>query len=58
MFVYIWKTVESTPFYVGCTKFAGRTNPRNSGNRNWLCVQKINEVGYANIVVEIRHVDS
>lgn len=58
MFVYIWKDQNNVPFYVGLTKRAGRTNPRNAGNRNWLCLQKINEIGLDHIVVEIRHVDS
>ena len=35
MFVYIWKHNE-TPFYVGMTKAAGRTNPLNAGGRGWL----------------------
>lgn len=58
MFVYIWKDQNNVPFYVGLTKRAGRTNPRNAGNRNWLCLQKINQIGLDHIVVEIRHVDS
>jgi hypothetical protein len=58
MFVYIWKDPTGTPFYVGCTRSASRTNPRNSGNRNWLCRQKIDGIGCENIVVELRHVAS
>lgn len=58
MYVYIWKDQSGIPFYVGCTKSARRTNPRNEGNRNWLCVQKIAEIGVDNVVVEIRHVTS
>jgi hypothetical protein len=58
MFVYIWKDSSNTPFYVGLTKSAGRTNPRNNGNRNWLCKSKIEEIGVENIIVEIRHVEN
>ena len=58
MFVYIWKDASGIPFYVGVTKSVGRTNPKNSGNRNWLCKAKLAEVGVDNVIVEIRHVDS
>jgi hypothetical protein len=58
MFVYIWKDHSGTPFYVGLTKYIGRANPRKEGKRNWLTKQRVSEVGVANVVVEIRHVDS
>ncbi len=58
MYVYIWKTPEGSPFYVGFTKNRRRTNPRNEGNRNWLCRQKMLEVGVDRIVVELRPVAS
>lgn len=58
MYVYIWKDHSGTPFYVGLTKRAGRTNPRNNGCRNWLTKQKIAEIGVDNIVVELRHIAS
>lgn len=58
MYVYIWKTPEGTPFYVGFTKNRRRTNPRNEGNRNWLCRKRMDEIGFDNIIVEIRTVAS
>ena len=58
MFVYIWKDQAGIPFYVGLTKAIGRTNPRNSGNRNWLCKNRINEIGLNHIVIEIHTVDN
>lgn len=58
MFVYIWKDHCNTPFYVGLTKRIGRTNPRNSGGRNWLTIQRILEVGVEKVTVELRHVES
>lgn len=58
MFVYVWKDPFGIPFYVGLTKAMGRTNPKNSGNRNWLCKNKINEIGLNHIVIEIHTVDS
>ena len=56
MYVYIWKTPEGQPFYVGLTKSIHRTNPRNAGGRNWLCRQKLSEVGVENVVVEFHTV--
>jgi hypothetical protein len=58
MYVYIWKDQDGTPFYVGLTKRVGRTNPKNSGGRNWLTQQKIVAIGCDKIVVELRHVVS
>jgi hypothetical protein len=58
MYVYIWKDQTDSPFYVGCTRNMRRTNPRNNGNRNWLCCAKIAEVGVENIRVEIHVANS
>lgn len=57
MFVYVWKH-NDTPFYVGLTKSVSRTNPLNAGNRNWLCKQKLAEVGPKNVITELHRVDS
>lgn len=56
MYVYIWKTPEGQPFYVGLTKSIHRTNPQNAGGRNWLCRQKLSEVGVKKVVVEFHTV--
>lgn len=58
MFVYIWKDTNGTPFYVGFTKNKRRSNPRNEGGRNWLCKQKIVEIGADRVIVELRPVTS
>lgn len=58
MYVYIWKTPEGQPFYVGLTKTMHRANPKNSGGRNWLCRQKLAEVGLDRVVVELHTVPS
>ena len=58
MYVYIWKDLANVPFYVGFTKRARRTDPSNSGGRNWLTQQKLDEIGPKNVIVEIRHVSS
>ena len=58
MFVYTWKDPEGVPFYVGATKRLGRTNPKNNGNRNWLCKKRIAEIGVTHVVIEIVQVES
>lgn len=58
MYVYIWKDVTGSPFYVGFTKNKRRTNPRNNGGRNWLCKQKLHKIGVDRVIVEIRPVFS
>lgn len=58
MFVYIWKDTDGVPFYVGFTKNKRRTNPRNSGGRNWLCQQKMDAIGVERIIIELRPVSS
>lgn len=58
MYVYIWKTPDGIPFYVGLTKTKRRSNPLNSGGRNWLCRQKLEEVGAGRVIVELRPVNS
>ena len=58
MYVYIWKDPCGVPFYVGLTRNMRRTNPKNGGNRNWLTLNKLEEVGAHNVIVEIRPVGS
>jgi hypothetical protein len=56
VYIYIWKDTSGTPFYVGFTKNKRRSNPLNSGNRNWLCKQKLSEIGAEHVIVELRPV--
>lgn len=58
MYVYIWKTPEGVPFYIGLTKSKRRSNPLNEGGRNWLCRQKLSEIDAAKVIVELRPVAS
>lgn len=58
MYVYVWKDSAGIPFYVGLTKRIGRTNPKNSGGRNWLTQQKLQSIGVENVVVEFHTVAS
>lgn len=58
MHIYIWKTPDGIPFYVGFTKNQRRTNPLNAGGRNWLCKQKLAEVGAEKVIIELRPVTS
>lgn len=58
MYIYIWKTPEGVPFYVGFTKNKRRTNPLNAGGRNWLCKQKLAEVNAKRVIIELRPIMS
>lgn len=58
MYVYIWKDANGVPFYVGFTKNKGRSNPLNNGKRNWLCKQKLEEIGAGRVIIELRPVES
>jgi hypothetical protein len=58
MYVYIWKDTSGTPFYVGITKNNRRSNPLNSGGRNWFCKQKLAEIGAEHVIIELRPVES
>ena len=58
MFVYIWKDQNSTPFYVGLTSQFARTRPTHSHSRNKFCKQKLADIGYCNVVVEILTIES
>lgn len=58
MYVYIWKTPDGQPFYVGLTKTMRRINPKNAGGRNWLCRQKLAEIGVDHVVIEFHTVPS
>lgn len=58
MYIYVWKDANGVPFYVGLTKSIRRTNPLNSPKRNWLCTQKLNDVGREHVIVEIKFVQS
>lgn len=58
MFVYIWKDQNNIPFYVGLTSRFARTRPTHGANRNKACKQKLNEIGYCNVIVEIMTIES
>jgi hypothetical protein len=58
VYIYIWKTPEGVPFYVGLTKNKRRSNPLNAGGRNWLCKQKLAEIGADRVIIELRPVAS
>lgn len=53
MFVYVWKTKDGVPRYVGMTKNIGRTNPMTAGGRGPLCKHMLQSIGRANLVVEL-----
>lgn len=54
MFVYIWKTPDGTPFYVGMGGTIGRANPKSKQHRNKACLKRLQEIGADAVIVEIR----
>lgn len=57
MFVYVWSH-EGLPFYVGMTTRWGRTNPKNTGARGWLCERTLDRIGREFVSVEVTTVAS
>jgi hypothetical protein len=53
MFVYIWKTPEGVPFYVGMGSTIARANPKGYKSRNRFCRAEVLRVGIDSIVVEL-----
>lgn len=56
MYVYIWKSPDGVPFYVGMGKNIRRPNPKSTGHRNKACKQAVQNFGADNVVVEIHTV--
>lgn len=56
MYVYIWKSPDGVPFYVGIGKNIRRPNPKSTGHRNKACKQAVQDFGADNVVVEIHTV--
>lgn len=54
MYVYIWKSPDGTPFYVGVGSSIGRSNPKAKCHRNKRCLEKLAEIGADAVVVEVR----
>lgn len=53
MYVYIWKTPEGIPFYVGMAKNIRRPSPKSIGHRNNACKTKVAEIGADNVIIEL-----
>jgi len=53
MYVYIWKTPDGVPFYVGMAKNIRRPNPQSIGHRNQACKAKVMEIGADNVIIEL-----
>ena len=56
MYVYVWKTPNGIPFYVGMGKNVRRPNPKSLGHRNAACKQIVQELGADNVIIELHTV--
>jgi hypothetical protein len=56
VYVYIWKTPEGIPFYVGMAKNVRRPSPKSIGHRNEACKAKVAEIGADNVIIELHTV--
>jgi len=56
VYVYIWKTPDNVPFYVGMGKNIRRPSPKSLGHRNETCIKIVQELGADNVVIEIHTV--
>ena len=56
MYVYIWKTPEGIPFYVGMSENVRRPSPKSLGRRNAACKKVVQELGADNVVIELHTV--
>ena len=58
MYVYVWKTQEGIPFYVGMSKNVTRPSPKSKGGRNKECVAFVQAIGIDAVVIELHTVGS
>jgi hypothetical protein len=56
MYVYVWKSKEGIPFYVGMSQNIRRPNPKSIGHRNKACANKVQELGADNVIIELHTV--
>jgi hypothetical protein len=53
VYVYIWKTQEGQPFYVGISQNVSRPNPKRLGHRNSACKAVVQAIGPDAVVIEL-----
>jgi hypothetical protein len=56
MYVYVWKTPDGVPFYVGMGKNVRRPSPKSLGHRNVACKKIVQELGADNVIIELHTV--
>jgi hypothetical protein len=59
-YVYVWKTPEFRPIYVGCTTYRRRTNPakHTAKDRNPRCHKALMDIGLDNVICEVHRLSS
>jgi len=56
MYVYVWKSKEGVPFYVGMSQNTRRPSPKSVGRRNKACALMVQDVGADNVIIELHTV--
>jgi hypothetical protein len=56
MYVYVWKTPDGIPFYVGMGKNVCRPSPKTIGHRNAACKKIVQELGADSVIIELHTV--
>ena len=56
MYVYVWKSKEGIPFYVGMSQNIRRPSPKSVGRRNKACALMVQDVGADNVIIELHTV--
>ena len=56
MYVYVWKSKEGIPFYVGMSQNIRRPSPKSVGHRNKACALIVQDVGADNVIIELHTV--
>ncbi len=58
MYVYIWKTPDGVPFYVGMGATVSRANPKGFKSRNRFCRAEVLRIGVDAVIVELHTVST
>ena len=56
MYVYVWKSKEGIPFYVGMSQNIRRPSPKSVGRRNKACALMVQDIGADNVIIELHTV--
>lgn len=58
MYVYLWKTPDGIPFYVGMGATVSRANPKGFKSRNRFCRAEVLRIGIDAVIVELHTIST